>query len=134
MNYVILLFLFFTAFSQSTEITLFNAETREQVNELIEAGADPNTQDIEGKTPLHYLRYAMDSTRMEMLIEAGADSNVRDNYGRTPIYYVKDTGLAEVLIEAGANINVSVRNRRVRGLLKDRFFKKRSPCAKTLNN
>ena len=101
MNYVILLFLFFTAFSQSTEITLFNAETREQVNELIEAGADPN---------------------------------VRDNYGRTPIYYVKDTGLAEVLIEAEANINVSVRNKRVRGLLKDRFFKKRSPCAKTLNN
>ena len=66
-----------------------------KVQLLLEHGADPNTQDKDGITPLmhcvsHYNSASNDGNiilAMKFLIEAGADVNARDNDGTTALMY-----------------------------------------------
>lgn len=66
------------------------AEARDAIAALIEAGADPNLQDVNGNTPLWD---AVSSTRsgpdvVRALIAAGADRAVRNRSGSSPLDYV----------------------------------------------
>ena len=58
------------------------SETWEQ---LLAIGADVNTKDRNGKTPLMLTH---DSEIAKMLIEHGADINAKDNLGKTPIMLI----------------------------------------------
>jgi Ankyrin repeats (3 copies)/Ankyrin repeat len=64
---------------------------------LIEQGADPNSRDWRGFTPLHH---ALERSRIEMaciLIEHGASVEVKDNNGRTPLDIASEEQREEII-------------------------------------
>lgn len=81
----------------------------EYVNALISQGADVNTSDEDGDTPLHL---ACDYGHVEIvkaLIKTGADVNAKEwGGGSTPLHCAvraKSLEIVEVLLESGADVN-----------------------------
>jgi uncharacterized protein len=58
-----------------------NTEHLEIIETLIELGAHPNTQDIEGWTPLHWAVACGNDKACISLIELGADPSIKDKNG-----------------------------------------------------
>ena len=89
---------------------LFFAVTRgrkEIVDLLLEAGADPNAQDVTGLTPLHIAVWWNRQEQAEQLLAAGADIERRDVFGDTPLHVAAIQGRADMvayLIARGADI------------------------------
>jgi serine/threonine protein kinase len=77
---------------------------------LIDKGADINSKDQGGKTPLYYMR----SLEMaQFLIAQGADVNVKAWDGTTPLFSAADQSnkeMAQFLIAQGADVNVKDKN------------------------
>jgi ankyrin repeat protein len=73
---------------------------------LVENGADVNTRDNTGSTPLHA---NVDNLRIcQFLVENGADINARNNFGATPLQYAvqyTDNPVCQYLVEKGADVN-----------------------------
>lgn len=57
----------------------------EQLLALIRLGANVNTKDHMGRTPLHFAAETGNFTKIKALVEAGADLDVPDNMGNTPL-------------------------------------------------
>ena len=86
---------------------------------LIEAGADLNARDDDGRTPLHWVVSESDVilSRVQWLLEAGATVDARNNDGQTPLHklaQVSDPGqikrspqLAAMLLAYGADPSAS---------------------------
>lgn len=85
---------------------------------LLNAGADPNSLNFKGNTPLQdalFSNYSND--QIEYLIRRGADVNVRDRHDETPLHKMAHimqsfevdgenlVGLAEVLVKNKADVN-----------------------------
>ena len=60
-------------------------ENFDAVKVLVEAGADLEATDNEGKTPLH-LAWNLSYTMAELLLEKGANPNTADVQGNTPLH------------------------------------------------
>ena len=81
-----------------------------KIKDLIERGANVNTRDKWGLTPLHW---ACDKNSIEltkMLIEKGANINAIDNDGYFPFYYLCDNNRenvehAELILDMGFDPN-----------------------------
>lgn len=81
------------------------------VDLLLKAGADPDIQDTEGKTPMHYAaEYGCSESIDILVLNNRANPNIVDELGNTPLHYAianGDTHSAESLVKAGtANVNV----------------------------
>ncbi len=84
----------------------------EEVRSAIEAGANVNKEDSQGRTPLMIAAgYNRDAWVAEILLNNGAIMEARDNRGRTPLYYaVKHNSNEQVLrffIRRGAAVNIT---------------------------
>ena len=56
---------------------------------LLAKGANPNTRDAKGSTPLHQaIRGHHPMKNVKMLIDAGADANELDNEGNIPLHFI----------------------------------------------
>lgn len=75
---------------------------------LIDRGANVNTPDMSGRTPLHYLARSMDDRSLaELMVEHDADINAKDKDGTTPLDFATRAGnkqVAEALQAHGARV------------------------------
>ena len=75
---------------------------------LLIQGADVQSENYLGETPLHWTAYGDASAIAQVLVENGADVNAKDNSGWTPLHWTacEDAAVtAQVLIENGADVN-----------------------------
>lgn len=72
-----------------------------------EAGADVNTRDGDGRTPLHHAALRDSAEAIMALLRHGAELDVEDHNGKTPLQLIgcSKRSAFEALADAGANIN-----------------------------
>lgn len=84
----------------------------DEMKQLLDAGADPNEQDLLGMTPLHITACRGCPDLVKLLIERGADLDITNRDGRTPLFSActwslhGDSDFAEcaiLLLDAGAD-------------------------------
>jgi ankyrin repeat protein len=76
-------------------------------------GADVNTKDRHGETPLMYAATVGSLEAMEFLIRAGADVNAHSEFGATAlIWSATDLAKVRLLIAHGANVSMATRRGR----------------------
>lgn len=82
------------------------------VRKLIKEGANINTQDSKGRTPLMIATYNNDVTAAKVLIGAGADVDIQDDMKNNPFLYAGAEGYVDILkltIQAGADPTITNR-------------------------
>ena len=82
------------------------------VRRLLQEGANVNTRDERGRTPVMAATHANRVDTVDALIQAGADINIRDNQLDNPFLYAGAEGLLEILkltIAAGADTKLTNR-------------------------
>lgn len=79
----------------------YNAATYEEFETLLAEGADVNTQDLYGDTPLHNLLYneGVDIDTVGLLLENGADVSLENQDGMTPAELAADSGQPRGIID-----------------------------------
>lgn len=79
----------------------YNDASYEEFAALLADGADVNTQDLYGDTPLHNLLYGegADIDTVELLLESGADVSLENEDGMTPAELAADSGQPTGIIE-----------------------------------
>lgn len=86
-----------------------------QVSILLQIGADPNTQDINGFTALHHAVGSRNQAIIRLLLSEGADPNALSSRLETPLLLAADYGeaaSASLLIQGGANLYLPDENER----------------------
>ena len=75
---------------------------------LLDAGADIETRDDSGDTPLIIASYKGRTEVVKLLVDAGADIEAMDDAGDTPLYTASEQGHAptvQLLLSKGAQVN-----------------------------
>eukprot|EP00299_Pterocystis_sp_00344_P010951 c5029_g1_i1.p1 GENE.c5029_g1_i1~~c5029_g1_i1.p1 ORF type:complete len:158 (-),score=31.89 c5029_g1_i1:30-503(-) len=76
---------------------------------LLDFGAEVNTQNLDGWTPLHVVADRGYANVCQLLIKNGANVNIPTNTGRTPLHWAVYWGKLDccrVLTESGANLGI----------------------------
>lgn len=84
----------------------------DDINRLLEEGANINVQDTNGRTPVMIATYNNDAAAVKALIDAGADINMRDHMKYNVFLYAGAEGYIEILklaIKAGADPHITNR-------------------------
>ena len=77
---------------------------------LVAAGADVDTPQADGTTPLHWAARGNQVDITDLLLRAGADANAANRYGMTPLWLACTNGSPEIvalLLDAGADPDLS---------------------------
>lgn len=92
-----------TALAQALQATIGQHIGIMELRRMLEAGASPNSQNNEGKTPL-MLACEIDGNFevIVSLLQAGADVNLRDNNGKAAIDYTRHENVQNILLAAGS--------------------------------
>ncbi|MEM6259899.1 MAG: ankyrin repeat domain-containing protein [Planctomycetota bacterium] len=85
---------------------------RNMIKRLLDNGANPDIQDLNGKSPLlaFITEYGTNEQIIGMLLEAGADVNIADSNGQNLLFRLYKPELVEVLIDKGINLNHADKN------------------------
>lgn len=79
-----------------------------KVRELLAAGADPDTRDDDGRSPLFSAVLGNSIGLVGLLLESGADVNARDHQGFSTLHFAAQEDLPEIarlLIAKGAKVD-----------------------------
>ena len=79
-----------------------------EIERLLKRGANINTKDSTGRTPLHAASYNDHINIVNFLISNGADVNAKSNVDATPLHMASYSGHADIvnfLVSKGANVN-----------------------------
>jgi ankyrin repeat protein len=89
---------------------------------LLETGADPNSRDNHGRSPLHRVSQGRQLVMVEssleiarLLVNSGANVNATDDDDWTPLHAAAQSGyrdITELLLESGATLDVQNKNQR----------------------
>jgi len=109
-------------------IASFSVRTKELLQLLVNAGADPNWQDFNGYTPLTHavVRGSVDATRrarVQALLQLGADPRMRDYDGKQPVDYL-GMNTNDGWVWTAALPENQREMQRCRALLKDEMFRR----------
>jgi ankyrin repeat protein len=80
----------------------------DNVKDLLKFGADIESPDREGYTPIMFASNAGDARIVKLFIESGANVNAKANDNSTPLMFASQRGFDEItkiLLDAGAEIN-----------------------------
>jgi hypothetical protein len=86
------------------------------VRRVLRAGADVNTKDNHGSTPLHWASNRGHVQIFKELVDYGADNDAKDNDGDTPLHDASWSGhlpVVKALLAVGANILAANNARRL---------------------
>ncbi len=112
-NYILLFALSFVSLSLCATVSsrkLINAVMkgdREKVQELIDAGADVDAQDLYGRTALMVAIDLHQKDIVELLLKHNANVNILDKEGQTPLMFAvscANDAMVELLLGAGADV------------------------------
>jgi uncharacterized protein len=88
-------------------VPLFEAVDLQAIAHLLKDGADPNAQDDNGFSPLHFAAQESLPEVARLLLDAGADPNIKDSFGNTPLFRAGNTEqgiqVIKMLLDAGAD-------------------------------
>ena len=87
----------------------FEAANVADVVRCLQSGADPNSRNERGFTPLHHVAVAGSLEIATLLLKAGANPNARDEHDDTPLHRAASVGnpkVATALLQSGAEPNV----------------------------
>ena len=92
-----------------------------ELQQRLDAGADPNEKNGDGITPLSWAILGMETTptvfsQVKALIAAGADPNIVDNYGRTSLHYAAQYDGSDAVTQALIDTGVGVDTKNQAGL------------------
>ncbi len=85
-----------------------NKAPNKNILALIDAGADVNTKNISGFTPLNDAIFSNDIKKIELLINRKADIETKDEQGKTPLMHAaitNDYNIYDLLIANHANVS-----------------------------
>ena len=83
-----------------------------RIAELLQQGADVNTRDLRGRTPVMAATYGRHVKAVEALIKAGADVNLRDITLNNPFLLAGAEGMVDILdLAAKAGADPRITNR-----------------------
>ncbi|MGQ8875445.1 ankyrin repeat domain-containing protein [Paenibacillus sp. TSA_86.1] len=88
------------------------AKDTEDIEKLLQEGAEVQAQDQSGRTALMIATYNQDTASVQKLIEAGADVNQQDDMLNSPFLYAGAEGYLDILkltIQAGADPSITNR-------------------------
>ena len=91
-------------------VPLFEAVDLRAIARLLKDGADPNAQDDNGFSPLHFAAQESLPEAARLLLEAGAVPNIKDSFGNTPLFRAGNTEqgirVIKMLLDAGADPSI----------------------------
>ena len=106
-----------TAFTQENKADAFYTTIRANdlagLGAMLASGADVNTKDDKGITPLMYAAWVGSPAAMKLLLDKGADPNLTNSNGSTALMLsVTEPAKGKMLLERGADVKTATPHER----------------------